>query len=79
MLYGEIRSTEPLKEKYKIVEEDNHYTKEEDGIFYRNSKVYRIITDKESKQEIKKELILDNHSKVMYDYNLIPKEEIRMN
>ena len=28
-------------------------------------------------EEIKKELILNNHSKVMYDYNLIPKEEIK--
>ena len=79
MLYGEIRSVQPLKEKYKIIEEDNHYAKDEDGIFYRNSKVYRIITDKETKQEIKKELILDNHSRVMYDYDLIPKEEIRIN
>ena len=78
MLYGEIRSIEPLNEKYKIVEEENHYAKDEDGIFYRNSKVYRIITNKKTKQEIKKELILDNHSKVMYDYELIPKEEIRM-
>jgi len=79
MLYGEIRSTVPLTEKYKIVEEDNYYAKDEDGIFYRNSKVYRIITDKETKCEIKKELILDNHSKVMYDYELIPKEEIKVN
>ena len=31
-----------------------------------------------NEDEIKKELILDNHSKVMYDYNLIPKEEIRV-
>ena len=30
-----------------------------------------------NEKEIKKELILNNHSKVMYDYNLIPKEEIR--
>lgn len=76
-LYGEIRSTVPLKEKYKIIEEDNHYAKDEDGVFYRNSKVYRIITNKETNQEIKKELILNNHSKVMYDYDLIPKEEIK--
>ena len=76
-LYGEIRSTVPLKDKYKIIEEDNHYAKDEDGVFYRNSKVYRIITNKETNQEIKKELILNNHSKVMYDYNLIPKEEIK--
>lgn len=77
-LYGEIRSTVPLQYKYKIVEEDNHYAKDEDGVFYRNSKVYRIIIDKETNQEIKKELILNNHSKVMYDYSLIPEEEIRV-
>lgn len=77
-LYGEIRSVVPLNEKYKIVEEDNHYEKDEDGVFYRNSKVYRIIIDKKTNQEINKELILDNHSKVMYDYALIPKEEIRV-
>ena len=69
-LYGEIRSTVKLNNKYKIVEEDNHYAKEEDGIFYRNSKVYRIIIDKKTNKEIKKELILNNHSKVMYDYDL---------
>ena len=79
MLYGEIRSTVPLKETYKIVEEGNHYAQDENGVFYRNSKVYRIIMDKETKQEIKKELILNNHSKVMYDYSLIPKEEIKVN
>ena len=78
LLYGEIRSTVPLETKYKIVEEDSHYAKNERGVFYRNSKVYRIIIDKETDQEIKKELILDNHSKVMYDYELIPKEEIRV-
>lgn len=79
MLYGEIRSTVPLKESYKIVEEGNHYAQDEKDIFYRNSKVYRIIKDKETKQEIKKELILDNHSRVMYDYSLIPKEKIKVN
>ena len=76
-LYGELRSTVPLKEKYKIIEEDNYYAKDEKGVFYRNSKVYRIIIDKETNKEIKKELILNNHSKVMYDYSLIPENEIR--
>ena len=76
-LYGEIRSNVELKEKYKIVEEDNYYAKNIDGKFYRNSKVYRIIMDKETHEEKKKELILNNHSQVMYDYDLIPKEQIR--
>lgn len=77
-LYGEIRGANPINKKYKIVEEDNHYEKEEDGKYYRISKVYRIVIDKETKKELKKELILDNHSQVMYDYSLIPKEEIRV-
>ncbi|MBP3597272.1 MAG: VanW family protein [Clostridia bacterium] len=76
MLYGELRSTIEISQKYKIVEEDHHFAKQ-DGIFYRNSKVYRLIIDKKSKEVIKKELILNNHSKVMYDYDLIPKEQIR--
>ncbi len=76
-LYGEIRSTVKLSEKYRIIEEDDHYTREPDGIFYRNSKVYRIITDKTTKEIRSRELILNNHSRVLYDYDLIPIDEIR--
>lgn len=78
-LYGEIRSNVPLNNKYKIIEEDNHYAKDKDGVFYRNSKVYKIIINKDTKEELKKELILNNHSKVMYDYSLIPQDQIREN
>ncbi len=76
MLYGELRSTVPIDYKYKLIEEGNYYSKE-NGIFYRNSKVYRIKYDKKTNEELKKELILDNHSRVMYDYSLIPKDQIR--
>lgn len=76
MIYGEIRSTVPINYKYKLVEEGHHFAME-DGIFYRISQVYRIKTDKETNKEINKELILNNHSRVMYDYSLIPKEEIK--
>ena len=76
MLYGEIRGTKPLPFKYRLVEEDQHYAME-DGVFYRNSKVYRIKTEKETGQELAKELVLDNHSRVMYDYALIPRDQIR--
>lgn len=76
MIYGEIRGTKPIDYKYKLIEEDSHFAME-DGIFYRNSKVYRIKTDLKTKKVIKKELILDNHSRVMYDYDLIPKDQIR--
>ena len=76
-LYGEIRSTVPLEKKYKIVEEDNHYAQDEDGVFYRNSRVYKVVLDPNTDEEIEKILILNNHSKVMYDYSLIPENEIR--
>ena len=77
MQYGEIRSEVPLDTKYRIVEEDSHFAKDEDGVFYRNSKVYREIYDKNTNELLKKEMILNNHSKVMYDYNLIPKDQIK--
>lgn len=75
MIYGELRSDHELDTKYKIVEEDNHYAKDENGDFYRNSKVYRELY--KNKEMIKRELILDNHSRVLYDYSLIPEDQIR--
>ena len=53
MLNGEIRSTAPLNEKYRIIKEDNHYAEDENGVFYRNSKVNRIITNKETLPNLK--------------------------
>ena len=76
MLYGEIRADYELDNKYRLVEEDHNYSLE-NGVYYRNSNVYRVITNKETKEIVKKELILKNHSRVMYDYSLIPKDEIR--
>ena len=75
-LYGELRSREPFPYRYELVEEDHHF-KKEDGIFYRNSKIYRKVIDNATGEVIKKELVLDNHSEVMFDYDLIPKELIR--
>lgn len=74
-LCGELRSEKPIEEKYKIVEE-NHHFKKEGNDYYRNSLIYRIVTNKTT-GETKKELILENHSKVLYDHSLIPAEQIR--
>ena len=76
VLYGELRSEVEFPYRYKLVEENHHFRKEGKK-YYRISQVYRITIDKKSNKEIKKELILDNHSEVMYDYDLIPKDEIR--
>ncbi len=75
-LMGELRSEAPFLYKYRLVEEDHHYRKEGED-YYRISKVFRNVIDKETGEVLKKELILDNHSKVMYDHAYIPEDEIR--
>ena len=75
-LYGELRSEEEFPWHYKLVEE-NHYFQKEGDKYYRNSKIYREVIDKMTNNIIEKKLVLDNHSEVMYDYTLIPKEQIK--
>ena len=74
-LCGELRSEKPSEKRYKIYETDNHFRKEGDD-YYRISKVYRTVTDIKTGDK-REELFLDNHSKVMYEHELIPKEQIR--
>ena len=74
-LYGQLRCEREFAHRYELVEEDHHFRKEGDK-YYRFSKIYRILTDKQS-GEITKELVRKNRSEVMYDYALIPKEQIR--
>ncbi len=76
ILCGELRSEKEFPYRYKLTEENHHFRKENDK-YYRVSQVYKITIDKKTNEEIKKELILDNHSEVMYDYSLIPESEIR--
>lgn len=76
MLHAELRSEKPFPYSYELVEEDHHF-KEEGKKFYRNSKIYRNISDINTNEIVDKELVLNNHSEVMFDYDLIPKELIR--
>ncbi|MCH4031416.1 MAG: VanW family protein [Lachnospiraceae bacterium] len=76
LLNGELRSERPFPCRYKLVEENSHFRKEGDK-YYRISQVYRIVIDRESGRQLRKEQILDNHSEVLYNYSLIPKEQIR--
>lgn len=75
-LCGELRSEREFPCRYKLVEENHHFKKEGDK-YFRISQVYRIVIDRLTNDELYKELILDNHSAVMYDYSLIPKDQIR--
>lgn len=75
-LCGELRSEKQFPLRYKITEENHHFAKE-DGDWYRISRIYKISIDRNTDKEISKELILDNHSKVLYNPELIPKDQIR--
>lgn len=75
VLHAELRSEAEISFRYLLVEENHHFKKEGDK-FFRNSKIYRNVMDKASERILEKELIWDNHSEVMYDYNLIPKDQI---
>lgn len=74
-LCGELRSEREFPCRYKLIEENHHYRKEGKS-YYRISQVYRKVIDRLTNEELYKELILDNHSLVMYDPVLIPKDEI---
>ena len=76
-LYGELRSEQEFPYSYDLVEEDHHFEKESNK-YYRVSKIYKNTIKKATGEIINKELIWDNHSLVMFDYNLIPKEELKV-
>ncbi len=73
-LFGELRAPEPFPYIYRITEENQGFI-EEEGVFYRVSRVFRLTLDRE-RRVLRRELVLDNHSKVMYDYSLIPRDQI---
>ena len=75
-LCGELRSEKEFPYRYKLIEENHHFSKEGQK-YFRISQVYKIVIDRLTNKELDKELILDNHSEVMYDYSLIPKDQIR--
>jgi len=74
-LCGELRSEAPYPYRYHLVTENDHYCKE-DNEYYRLSQVYRMVIDRENNAVIDKQLLLNNHCRVAYDHQLIPKEQI---
>ena len=75
-LCGELRAERQFPFRYRLTEENHHFTME-NGKYYRVSQVWRSVIDRASGETSRRELILDNHSEVMYDYSLIPQDQIR--
>ena len=76
-LFAELRSERPFRYEYDLLEENHRFEKEKNGKYYRKSKIYKVTKDRKKNKAFKKELVLDNRSEVMYDYDLIPKELIK--
>jgi len=81
IFYAELRSEKEFPWHYKLIEENHHFKKEQDK-YYRISKIYKETYSKESFGDavaniLEKELVWDNHSEVLYDYALIPENQIR--
>ena len=75
-LYAELRSVEEMKTAYELLEEGHHFRKEGEK-FYRDSKIYKLTKSRETGEILQKELVRDNHSEVLLDYSLIPKDQIK--
>lgn len=65
-LRGELRSDLPQDKSYHIHAENEFFSKEK-GIVYRNGIVYRDTIDKKTGNCISRDIIRQNHAKVMYD------------
>lgn len=76
-LHAEMRTTEEFPYTYRIAEEDHHFHQEDDGKYYRISRIYIETLDRTTNEVVKRELNWKNHSEVMFDYALIPPEQIR--
>ena len=74
-LCGELRAQRPFPLRYRIVEEGSRYVEEADG-WYRVSRVWREAVDRATGERLGRELVLDNHSRVLFDPALIPADEI---
>lgn len=75
-LCGELRALRPFPCRYRLREENHHFTKE-GGAYFRVSEVYRLVIDRATGHQLEKQLVLANHSRVMYDPALIPPQELR--
>ncbi len=76
-LRAELRTTKELSCQYRIAEEDHHFHQEDDGKYYRKSKIYIEKVDKATGQVMERKLNWRNRSEVMFDYTLIPQDQIK--
>lgn len=77
ILQCELRTTKEFPNTYRLVEEDHHFHLEDDGRYFRRSRIYRETLDRATGEVVQRELSWKNRSEVMFDYSLIPQDQIR--
>lgn len=77
ILHCELRAEREFPYTYRLVEEDHHFCREANGRYFRRSRIYRETCSRTTGETLECELVWDNRSEVMYDYSLIPKDQIR--
>ena len=65
-LCGELLAVEQLPHTFHIHAEGEYFSRE-DGVVYRNGKVYRDTIDRNTGECIESQLIRTNHARVMYE------------
>lgn len=65
-LQGELRCSRTQRYTYHIKAEGERFVRE-NGVVYRVGKVYRTKVKKETGEILRKELLRENHARVMYD------------
>lgn len=65
-LCGELRAAEPQPHTFHVHVENEYFSCEE-GVVYRNGKVYRDIIDRTTGRCLDKQLVRINHARVMYE------------
>lgn len=72
ILTAELRSDGVFPHTYRIVEEGHRFVKEDNGNYYRRSRIYRETLDRKTGAVLSRELKWDNRSRVMFDPALLP-------
>ncbi|WP_458863724.1 VanW family protein [Acidaminobacterium chupaoyuni] len=73
-LFGELRCSRELTEKYHIEAREEHFQREQDGL-YRCNEIWRICVDRRTGEKTES-LLMKNHAKILYDETFVEKSKI---
>ena len=70
-LCGELRAQRPLAVKYHIAAQNERFVRQ-NGVVYREGEVWRTCVDKRTGNTLSRQLVRQNHARVLYDESFLP-------